>query len=476
MHTLVSPSTSDLISATVKGASPSTFWNPGQGTQWQRQQQRDSSGYTSIHQQSFLAGPRRPKLIRSSMSGSSASSGSLASSTTTNKSRGSSLAMAFSSTTSINTVTTDVSTYQSAMSCDSPASSLAADLSQNCHIDASPRMPTPRRSLLPSLSFHASNSNENCSTRPYKATTALAFASSASNSSPNLLSTATTTTNTTNTLDQSSPLPLKACTRPRFGMENRQMSDSCSPLPMRPLLSRLKAQSYSKPLPMLPAEAAANKENLDLTLGDLFNAAASPVRAVKSATMESLPVFSWCKEDVASHHMVAEPEDECMNKTNRPASRLAPFARPPKVRRTISMVQNAGEFVVPSSSAGLEPTGGVRILPCFTIKDDPLKRINHETLLSVLDGKYASLYDEHVIVDCRFPYEYEGGHVEGAFNINTIDALHSQFFLFDNNAQLCTPIKRNLIIFHCEYSAHRAPRMYESPPKLKLVFLLANLR
>ena len=455
MHTILSPSSPDLIlAAAATGASSSIFWNPGQGTQWQRQQRDNTSSgsYTSLHQQSFLAAPRRPKLIRSGQSGSSSAS------TATNRSRGSNLAMTFSSTTSIDTVVTDVSTYQSAMSCDSPASSLAADLSQNCHIDASPRMPTPRRSLLPSLSFHASNSNENCSTRPYKATTALAFASSASNSSPNLLS--TTTTNTTNiTLDQSSPLPLKASTRPRFGMENRHMSDSCSPLPMRPLLSRLKAQSYSKPLPMLPAEAAANKENLDMTLGDLFNATASPVRAIKSATMASLPVFSWCKEDVVSNHTMAEPEDECMDKTKGPASRLAPFARPPKVRRTISMVQNPGEFVVPSSSAGLEPSGGVRILPCFTIKDDPLKRIHHETLLSVLDGKYASLYDEHVIVDCRFPYEYEGGHVEGALNINTIDALHSQFFLFDNNAQLCTPIKRNLIIFHCEYSAHRAPRM-----------------
>ena len=62
------------------------------------------------------------------------------------------------------------------------------------------------------------------------------------------------------------------------------------------------------------------------------------------------------------------------------------------------------------------------------------------------------MYDEHLIVDCRFPYEFDGGHIAGAINVNTWDALESHFFDNPRNEKI-------LIIFHCEYSAHRAPRL-----------------
>jgi len=57
-------------------------------------------------------------------------------------------------------------------------------------------------------------------------------------------------------------------------------------------------------------------------------------------------------------------------------------------------------------------------------------------------------------VDCRFPYEYEGGHIAGAVNVNTWDALES--FFLDRPTQ----DKKVVVIFHCEYSAHRAPRLF----------------
>src|SRR5271170_1369724 len=82
-------------------------------------------------------------------------------------------------------------------------------------------------------------------------------------------------------------------------------------------------------------------------------------------------------------------------------------------------------------------------------------------LLDVLDGQYAHLYDQHLIVDCRFPYEFEGGHIAGAVNVNTWDALESYF--------LDTPPEgKVVVIFHCEYSAHRAPRLYFLHPTSSL--------
>ena len=57
-----------------------------------------------------------------------------------------------------------------------------------------------------------------------------------------------------------------------------------------------------------------------------------------------------------------------------------------------------------------------------------------------------------MVIDCRFEYEYDGGHIEGAVNHNDKELLASQLFQ--------TPMPgRTLLVFHCEYSAHRAPLM-----------------
>ena len=84
-------------------------------------------------------------------------------------------------------------------------------------------------------------------------------------------------------------------------------------------------------------------------------------------------------------------------------------------------------------------------------------------MLHVLDGQYAHLYNQHLIVDCRFPYEFEGGHIAGAVNVNTWEALES-FFLEQPRQG------RVVVIFHCEYSAHRAPRLF-APQYLNLLTL-----
>jgi M-phase inducer tyrosine phosphatase len=93
------------------------------------------------------------------------------------------------------------------------------------------------------------------------------------------------------------------------------------------------------------------------------------------------------------------------------------------------------------------------LLPSFVPEDRPdcLPRVAKETLIDILDGKYSHLYDHTIIVDCRFEYEYEGGHIEGAVNYNDKELLAKKLF---GSTTLNT-----LIILHCEYSAHRAPIM-----------------
>ena len=92
-------------------------------------------------------------------------------------------------------------------------------------------------------------------------------------------------------------------------------------------------------------------------------------------------------------------------------------------------------------------------LPHFNSDEESLPRISKDTMVDVLDGKYSQSYDRSIIVDCRFEYEYEGGHIEGAINVNDKEKLATQLFVE-------LPSENTLLIFHCEYSAHRAPIMY----------------
>lgn len=83
---------------------------------------------------------------------------------------------------------------------------------------------------------------------------------------------------------------------------------------------------------------------------------------------------------------------------------------------------------------------------------DSIPRITRETLLTVLDGKFDGHFDQRMVIDCRFEYEFDGGHIDGAVNYNDKELLSGQLF------EQSLPGK-TLLVFHCEYSAHRAPIM-----------------
>lgn len=93
-------------------------------------------------------------------------------------------------------------------------------------------------------------------------------------------------------------------------------------------------------------------------------------------------------------------------------------------------------------------------LPYFRSENDPdsLPRITKETLVDVLEGAYGSDCDDPTVIDCRFEYEFQGGHIDCARNFNDKELLANQLFARPSRFS-------KLLIFHCEYSAHRAPLM-----------------
>jgi rhodanese-related sulfurtransferase len=89
--------------------------------------------------------------------------------------------------------------------------------------------------------------------------------------------------------------------------------------------------------------------------------------------------------------------------------------------------------------------GEVFSLPTLGIgRSDSIQRISADVLNDLLNKKYNI---EYKIIDCRFSYEYEGGHIKDAININTTQKAKTLFK------------KPKVLIFHCEYSSVRAPKL-----------------
>lgn len=100
-----------------------------------------------------------------------------------------------------------------------------------------------------------------------------------------------------------------------------------------------------------------------------------------------------------------------------------------------------------------------KILPCHRVREDGLMRVVPKTLDDLLDGVYNSRIASFHVIDCRFDYEYNGGHIPGAVNINTTAGVE-EFLL---GVQKPKPSvsgdsqKKTILVFHCEFSAKRAP-------------------
>ncbi|EPQ58093.1 hypothetical protein GLOTRDRAFT_119967 [Gloeophyllum trabeum ATCC 11539] len=102
-----------------------------------------------------------------------------------------------------------------------------------------------------------------------------------------------------------------------------------------------------------------------------------------------------------------------------------------------------------------------KILPCHRVREDGLMRINCQTLDALLDGAYNDKVSEFLVIDCRFDYEYNGGHIPGAINLNTTAAVEELLLGPCMNKPKPSvsgdPCKKTVLIFHCEFSVKRAP-------------------
>ncbi|CAG8983874.1 hypothetical protein HYALB_00005513 [Hymenoscyphus albidus] len=362
----------------------------------------------------------------------------------------------------------------------SPTASLAADLSQNFHIDMSPQLPTPRRSLFTSNLFGQLDGRDCVTTPPIPSSSPgpleermdisplphkQPYFASMEVQSP----TPGPTPNTRETSDedvmQSSP------PRPGFLDAPRPNNERRKSILLRPSLSRSKGFSTGaiptrNPEQLPPFRFGAGSSKLStstsMSLGECFMESPPQERRPHSANSPTISIMGPPR----SNRPFGTMTSSCMRNgspigshTRRPAN---PMIRPRKqFRRSLSMFESPNDVMkkdepMPSTLNTVMDVDELHQpgLPHFFQEGQPdsIPRITKETLLEILDGKHDEKYDQRMVIDCRFEYEFDGGHINGAVNYNDKELLASQ--LLDT----ALPGK-TLLIFHCEYSAHRAPIM-----------------
>lgn len=82
-----------------------------------------------------------------------------------------------------------------------------------------------------------------------------------------------------------------------------------------------------------------------------------------------------------------------------------------------------------------------------------LNSVSCETVAKLVKGEYGD--KNFSIIDCRYPYEYEGGHINGSLNLFTKKQIQEGLFDMISNIDM----SEKVLIFHCEFSSERGPKL-----------------
>lgn len=374
----------------------------------------------------------------------------------------------------------------------SPSISLAADLSQNFSLENefSPRFPTPRRALftsnmmdrdsittppLPASSPWQMDDAMDISPIPQKQT----FCSSIEITSPTPIQSPDG-----DTMMMESPLLVARPASAAILEGARSTNESRRKLGVRrPSLSRTKGHTTSTLLtrPHLEQGSPLGRPHheshvssfrfgagsAELSPSELFQDSPPQDRRPQSANSPSAPAVGSFRKQLqfASLTGTREPRSNTSPTTVHTRRPSNPLNRPRRqYRRSLSMFESPGDVIKGKADEPAPPTTLQSVmdleepegpmLPHFFPdgENDGIPRISRDTFLDLLDGKYNEGFNQKMVIDCRFEYEYEGGHIDGAVNYNDKELLARQLFE--------TPMEgKTILVFHCEYSVHRAPRM-----------------
>ncbi|KAF4746672.1 cell division cycle 25 [Perkinsus olseni] len=84
-----------------------------------------------------------------------------------------------------------------------------------------------------------------------------------------------------------------------------------------------------------------------------------------------------------------------------------------------------------------------------------LRYVSTDTVAELVRSNQVRNEDAIYLIDCRYPYEYNGGHIMSAINFPPYELDSLKEFVFNDLAS--RDRRRAIIILHCEFSQFRAP-------------------
>ncbi|KAJ3654056.1 hypothetical protein Zmor_013270 [Zophobas morio] len=205
----------------------------------------------------------------------------------------------------------------------------------------------------------------------------------------------------------------------------------------------------------------------DLVIRPLFR------RALSFQNEKSLPASSKARSCLFTESRPfkrPEPPQEFENPTNTKKQKVdddqeipsVPWVQRPILKRAYSATEESIMCAVQKSSVEPDLIGDFSKTFCLPLtqgRHQDLKSITPATLARLIRGDYNGNISSFKVIDCRYPYEYDGGHIEGAVNVYTKDQCMELLNNFNTAAN--EHMKRsNILIFHCEFSSERGPNLY----------------
>uniref|UniRef100_A0A915CY39 protein-tyrosine-phosphatase n=1 Tax=Ditylenchus dipsaci TaxID=166011 RepID=A0A915CY39_9BILA len=84
--------------------------------------------------------------------------------------------------------------------------------------------------------------------------------------------------------------------------------------------------------------------------------------------------------------------------------------------------------------------------------------ISGETLCQLMTSMSEEQFlQKFILIDCRYPFEFNGGHIKGSINLHDTAKLQDVFFPV--NQSKFEAVRSRIPIFYCEFSQKRGPNM-----------------
>ena len=247
--------------------------------------------------------------------------------------------------------------------------------------------------------------------------------------------------------------PMAAATPLAPSQQQQQQQQQLAPPPV-PMDTRPRGRSASERSPSKRSERSAKRRACDSLCSPPPVAPRRPALAAASSPSRQVAAFGGCP--FADGPPGSEEQDAAVAFSRQA---VPPDATPGRQAMAAAALEHAKIGLVSPSFCPLN--GAVRpILP--TVPHDDLHSIDVHTLARLLHEPTAWGISSFFVVDCRYPFEHQGGCVRGAINLWRTEDVDEYFI--GNRPTPTLPESqdsrlRPAIIFHCEYSSARAPKL-----------------